>query len=443
MKISHHFREGSLGRNAGWMLAGQGLMFFTQGLYFVLLVRLLGSQQYGIFVGAFALVSIASQYSSLGSGLVLLRRVSPNHKKFQEYWGNAILTTLAVGFVVILLLRVIANWTIGGAGASIILLIALGECTCARLAECAGQAFQAFEKLGMTAILATLTTLARLIAVVSMTLILHHATVRQWAVVSVLVSTISAAFAVVAVTKALGRPKFHLKLLFTSAAEGLGFSFASSTTSIYNDLDKAMLSHYGMAVANGIYGMAYKVIDISCVPIRALHSAALPRFFKKGIAGVSGNIGLSVKLLAKTLPFALLSAVLMAVFAWIIPLVVGKSFAESVSALRWLCLLPVFRSLHLTAGDSLTGGGYQRYRTACQVGAAGLNFGLNVFLIPAYSWRGAAWSSLMTDGFLAVANWIVLSAIFKSEKNEHLSLSGTLEVRTTAYKTDEGYALTD
>jgi O-antigen/teichoic acid export membrane protein len=443
MKIRHHFREGSLGRNAGWMLAGQGLMFFTQGLYFVLLVRLLGSQQYGIFVGTFALVSIASQYSALGSGLVLLRRVSPNHKKFPEYWGNAILTTLSVGFVVILFLRGIANWTIGEGGASIIVLIALGECTCARLAECAGQAFQAFEKLAMTATLATLTSVARLIAVVSMTLVLHHATVRQWAIASVTVSAISATIAIVAVTKALGKPKFHPKLLIASAAEGLGFSFASSTTSIYNDLDKAMLSHYGMAVANGIYGMAYKVIDITCVPIRALHSAALPRFFKKGAAGVRGNIQLAAKLLAKTLPFALVSAVLMFVFAWIIPLVVGKSFAESVLALRLLCLLPIFRSLHLTAGDALTGGGYQRYRTACQIAAAGLNFGLNIFLIPAYSWRGAAWSSLMTDGFLAIANWVVLSAILKKEKSESLSSSEALEMRTVTYKANEGYALTD
>src|SRR5271168_489320 len=443
MKTSRHFWKGSLGRNAGWMLAGQGLMFFTQGLYFVLLVRLLGSQQYGIFVGAFALVSIASQYSALGSGLVLLRRVSPNHQKFPEYWGNAILTTLSVGFVVILLLRGIAHWTIGEGGASIIVLIALGECTCARLAECAGQAFQAFEKLAMTATLATLTSVARLGAVAFMTLAWHHATVRQWAIASVTVSAISATIAVAAVTRILGTPRFRPKLLFASAAEGLGFSFASSTTSIYNDVDKAMLSHYGMAVANGIYGVAYRIIDISCVPIRALHGAALPRFFKNGLAGVRGNIGLAVKLLSKTLPFALLSAVLMFVFAWIIPLVAGKSFAESVSALRWLCLLPAFRSLHLTAGDALTGGGYQRYRTACQIAAAGLNFGLNLFMIPAYSWRGAAWSSLMTDGFLAIANWLVLSAIFKNEKVQNAFRAETQEARATAYQTNEAYALTD
>jgi O-antigen/teichoic acid export membrane protein len=94
---------------------------------------------------------------------------------------------------------------------------------------------------------------------------------------------------------------------------------------------------------------------------------------------------------------------------------VGHSFDASVSALRWLCLLPIFRSLHLAAGDTLTGAGYQRYRTVAQLSAAGLNFGLNLWLIPAYSWHGAAWSSLLTDGSLAAANWILLGLLIRRE----------------------------
>ena len=123
------------------------------------------------------------------------------------------------------------------------------------------------------------------------------------------------------------------------------------------------------------------------------------------------------KLLSKTLPFGLLAATVMFLTAPIIPRVVGPSFAGSVSALQWLCLLPVFRSLHLGAGDTLTGAGYQRYRTAAQLGAAGLNFGLNLWLIPTYSWHGAAWSSLVTDGGLAAGNWILLGLLIRRESH--------------------------
>src|ERR1700687_2671725 len=62
----------TLAQNAGWMVMGQGAGFVLQAGYFVLLARLLGSTEYGIYAGTFALVSIASQYSALGSGTVFL-----------------------------------------------------------------------------------------------------------------------------------------------------------------------------------------------------------------------------------------------------------------------------------------------------------------------------------------------------------------------------------
>jgi O-antigen/teichoic acid export membrane protein len=417
MKCPERFRKGSLGRNAGWMFLGQGLTFFVQAGYFILLARLLGSQQYGIFVGAAAAVSIASQYSSLGSGWVLLRHVSQDPRKFPEYWGNAILTTLTTGFAIVLLLKLFGSWMIGPSAAAIVVLVAIGECICARLSDCAGQAFQAFENLRWTATLTALTSVVRLLTAAAMILLFHHATVKQWAVAWVAVSIVSALVAVGTVSVRLGRPMFRPGLLSASATEGIGFSFACSTTVVYNDVDKAMLSHYGMTAANGTYSMAYKIVDISCVPIRSLHSAALPRFFKKGSSGVNGSVGFATKILQKTLPYAVVAAGLMFLFSGFIPSIVGKSFENSATALRWLCLLPALRSLHLSAGDTLTGAGYQRYRTVCQVSAAALNFGLNLFMIPAFSWRGAAWSSLATDGLLAVANWTVLSLVMKKERN--------------------------
>jgi hypothetical protein len=45
-----------------------------------------------------------------------------------------------------------------------------------------------------------------------------------------------------------------------------------------------------------------------------------------------------------------------------------------------------------------------------------MNFALNLYLIPMYSWRGAAWSSLLTDGLLAAANWAVLSHLIGKER---------------------------
>ncbi len=412
--------RGRLARNASWMFLGQGVSFAVQACYFILLARLLGANQYGIFVGAAAAVSLLSQYSTLGSGLVLVRQVSRHNSEFPQYWGNVLVTTLSVGLLVILALARLGNWMVGPASASVIVLVAVGECTCARVAEVGGQAFQAFEQLKLTAVLTSLTSIARLLTAAAMVLVLHHATVRQWVIASLSVSGLSAAMALVLVTSRLGWPKVNFRLLRERALEGVGFSIAASTTSVYNDIDKAMLSRYGMLAADGIYTMAYRVIDMSCTPIRALQAAAFPRFCQNGRNGARGSIAFTRKLLGKTLPFGLLAAAAMFFAAPIIPHLVGRSFANSVSALQWLCLLPVFRSLHLGAGDTLTGAGYQRYRTAAQLCAAGLNFGLNLWLIPAYSWHGAAWASLLTDGSLAAGNWVILGLLIRRENNPRL-----------------------
>ena len=171
---------------------------------------------------------------------------------------------------------------VGPASASVIVLVAVGECTCARLAEAGGQAFQAFEQLKLTAALTSLTSIARMLTAAAMLLVLRHATVRQWVIASLCVSCLSATVALVLVTTRLGWPKVDLRLLRQRALEGIGFSFAASTTSVYNDIDKVMLSRYGMLAADGIYSMAYRVIDMSCTPIRALQSAAFPRFCQIG-----------------------------------------------------------------------------------------------------------------------------------------------------------------
>ncbi|MDR5730729.1 MAG: polysaccharide biosynthesis C-terminal domain-containing protein, partial [Terriglobia bacterium] len=122
----------------------------------------------------------------------------------------------------------------------------------------------------------------------------------------------------------------------------------------------------------------------------------------------SSTCAYAVRILKRTAPLGLLLSMLLWLIAPVIPHLVGKSFSESVTALRWLCLLPFFRSFQWSAGDALTGAGHQNSRLGNQAFAAAFNFGVNLYLIPRYGWYGAAWSSLATDGMLGALNWMVL-----------------------------------
>lgn len=409
-----NLKKSTLARNAGWMFLGQGLGFFSQALYFILLARLLGTAEYGVYAGTFAFVSLVAQYSTLGSDTVFLRYVSADRKKFRAYWGNCLTFILTLSMVLALILHLLGRYILNPASAAIVFPAAIGVCFCTQIAFAAGRVFQAFEQLRVTATMNLLTNVLRLIAAAIMVSTLHHASARQWVLASLFVSLIGAIVAVGTVTFRLGLPIFKPSLIKLHAAEGLQYSFSQSTSSAYNDLDKTMLSHYGMNVANGIYAMAYRVVEIATIPIFSLRDAAMPRFFVEGSKGIKNSYALGRSLMMKALWLGLASAVGMFLVAPLIPYVVGHGFEQSVSALRWLCLIPFFRSIHQMTGAALTGAGLQKYRTTTQVIAAAFNFGLNLWLIPRHGWLGAAWASLLTDGTLGILNFTIAAKLSRA-----------------------------
>ena len=401
-------RKSVLVRNAGWLFAGQGLSFGVQALYFIVLARVLGTRQYGLLAGAVALVSVVSQYSSLGSGILFLRYVSPDHSRFRLYWGNILMTVSVLGALLVLGIRLAGRWLVGPQSVPLLFPIAISDCVFAQISSCAGMVFLTFEKMKLSAGLTLLTSISRCFLAVGMLVVLGRASAWQWAVASVAVSSLSACLAILTVTRSFGLPLFSPSLLIKRAVEGFVFAISASTTAVYNDIDKVVLSHAGMDRANGVYSMAYRLVNIGTMPIQSIVGAAFPRFFREGVKGIAATIPMARQLLKRTAGLGIVISAVIFLCAPILPHLVGKSYAESVSALRWLCLIPFFRCFHLSAGDAIAGAGHQKYRLLSQSIAAIGNLLLNLYLVPRYSWQGAAWASLATDGTLGLMNWVAI-----------------------------------
>jgi O-antigen/teichoic acid export membrane protein len=416
----NEMQSSKLARNASWMMLGQGIGFLSQALYFVLLARLLGKLQYGIFVGSFALVSVVGNYSTMGADTIFLRYVSADKSRFREYWGNILLLIVSISLFLAVGLHFAAPFVVNAESARVVFPVALSVCFCTQIAFCAGRVFQTFEQMRITALMNLLTNVMRLIAAAVMIVVLHRATAVQWSLVFLGVSLAGAVIAVITVTAKFGLPSFRPALVKKHAAEGLQYSFSQSTSSIYNDLDKTMLSHYGMNVANGIYAMAYRAVEVASMPIFSIRDAAMPRFFRNGREGIRGTAPLAKLLLGRTMLIGLACAVVLFLVAPLIPIVVGPDFAESVSALRWLCLIPFFRSVHQITGSALMGAGLQRYRTCTQLIAAAFNFALNLWMIPRYGWLGAAWASLITDSGLGLMSWLLMKHLEAADAGREL-----------------------
>ncbi len=406
-------REHQVSRNASWILLGQGANFFLQALFFVLLTRLLGVTEYGIFSGAFALISIVTPYSSLGAGMLFMRYVTADRNQATVYWGNTLLITASVSALIAVVFFFAGPAITHGQSRLIFVVLAIANCFFSQVADLGSRVFQTFEKMRYTATLSFLSNLGRVLVLVAMMLILHHATAVQWSVGILIASGAAAALSMFLVSKEIGAMTFNWSLIKKRAFEGVGFSFAGTTQNAYNDIDKTMLSHYGLNRENGFYSLAYRIVDFSTTPIVAIDSAVLPRFFRLSNDNMSKTIRLAFRSAATSALIGLGIALGILLVAPAILHIVPKGFAGALVALRWLCWLPLLRGIHRLTGGALTGSGRQSYRTTAQFIVAGSNFLLLLWWIPRVGWIGACWASVIADGSLAVLNSLLLLWVWK------------------------------
>jgi O-antigen/teichoic acid export membrane protein len=404
-------------QNVGWMIFGQGSGVLLQAAYFIVLARLLGPLQYGIYSGAFAYTNLVANYSTVGMGMIFMRRVTKDHENHAVYWGNILMTTAVVGPTIVLILQLVAKSVLNPESAALVIMAGIANCVFAPLTIETARVFQTYEQMRLTALMNLLTNFLRAVAAVSLLLTLHTASAGQWAFAAMALSGVSALISVLLVSTRFGWPRFRPSVPPKEAGEGIGYSFANSTSQVYNDIDKTLLSHFGMNQATGVYTMAYRVLDIATIPIYAVRDAAMPRMFKMGHDGPAPGAQMARELLKKTLPVSIAISVILYFAAPLIPLLLGKGFVESQQALRWLCIIPIFRVVHQMTGTALAGAGLQPYRTAAQVIAGAFNFAVNWWLIPytaahmGTGWLGAAWSSIATDALLGILNWTFLSFV--------------------------------
>ena len=402
-------RQSKIARNTGSTFFGQGIRAALQGAYFILIARAIGADGYGAFVGLTSLVAIAAPFATMGSGNILIKYVARDPSQFRVCWGNALVITQVSGIALALLAIPISRFVLPPSISPwLIVPVALADLVFWRLVDVSAQAFQAFERLGRTAQVYTLASLAKLLAVTLLLAMPSTRSVTAWCWIYLLGTACSAAVALWLVRRELGAAGLALDRIRGDMMEGIHFSVSLSAQNVYNDIDKTMLARYGTLAATGTYGAAYRLIDIAFVPVSSLLWASWTGFFRHGAGGIQASRSYARQFLPIVGFYGLGAGAGLYLAAPLIPMVVGSQYEKTVLAVRWLSLLPLLKSLHYFAASILAGAGFQGLRSRIQVGMALLNVAINFWLIPAYSWLGAAWSSLATDGLLALFLWIAV-----------------------------------
>jgi O-antigen/teichoic acid export membrane protein len=416
MMIDRLFKS-VLARNTVCMFVGQGIRLVIQALYFVEIARSLGATNYGAFVGVVALVGIVYPFGALGSGNLLIKNVARDKTLFAVYWGRALATTGAISSLLLMVVLATSHLVLPASIPwTLVLLVAGADLVGLNIITISGQAFQAFERLEWTATISALISASRLAGALVLVRFYSHPSALQWGYVYFYSTAAIAVTASLLVWWKLGPPRFAWPRSAAEAREGFYFSSSLSAQTIYNDIDKTMMARLSSLDATGIYGAAYRLVDVSFVPVAALVYSAYPNFFRAGAKGISASLEYAKPLLMHAFGYSSCVCAVLLLSAGLVPRILGPEYARTAEALRWLAPLPVLKGFHYFLSDSLTGAGHQGLRTAIQAAVAAFNILINLWIIPAYSWRGAAWSSLASDGLLACATAAAVFVLVRQSK---------------------------
>ncbi|MBE9170324.1 oligosaccharide flippase family protein [Pleurocapsales cyanobacterium LEGE 06147] len=419
LKINHFLKK-SLVRNTLWELVAKFFTLAIQAAYFVIITRVLGTENYGSFIGITGLAAIAFPFTTVGSGHLLIQYVSRDRKLFSTYWGNALVIVSIVSFSLAILLFLLSPLIFPATiELSAIFMILVADLTGLAIFIVSAQAFMSVNLLQKSSLLQVFSSITKLIAAFILAIFVQRASLVSWSFLYLISAIITALISIFIVNKLLGKPKPSIPKIKSQIKEGVYFSIGESANNINTNIDKTMLASISTLEATGLYGAAYRFIQVGSVPISALLSASYPKFFQQGAFGINACVMLAKRLLPIVVIYGILSWIGYVLIAPWIPSILGEEYQTATTALLWLAPVTFIGALQQLLADTLTGAGFQKVRSSIQVVTAISNALLNLWLIPSYSWLGATWATLASESFRIVC--LLLAVIFFSYQQKQSS----------------------
>lgn len=420
----------SLLTGAGALVVGRYGVAAFGWLGSILMVRYLTDSEWGELSFVLSLLSIVGFISDLKLSRVVLAEVLADEEGAGEVVGSYVGLRGAIGLVAYAI--ALAWVTIGDYSGHVVLTTAIAGLNLVILSAGwgIGLLFQArlwLRSIAWGIFLGQAAQFAVTVAII----LLGRSSVAAFAWATVLNSVVFVVFLLVA-----GRHGGPLRLRVEPVKWGLWLKEAaplalgSALDTIYFRLDIVMLSILGSFAAVGVYSVGYKFSDlIGAIPSAVITPAA---------ALLIAHWGKDDEAFHRTVRQAYLILCVAAVGAGVgffmaadrlVPLLYTQRFDSATTSAR---LLVVGQAIHfftalwfivLVAADRR-----RLYPITMLLGVV-LNVGLNLFLIPRYSYNGAGWATVVTETVVSV---VLLSGALRVDGVRPLPIAATGKVVVAA-----------
>ena len=390
-----------IAKNSSFIFLGDAIGHILQLVLVVYLVRYLGAVTFGKYAFAFAFTSLFMILSDLGLSTLSIREIARDTSKAGEYLTNISITKFILSLITIVLIVVTINLMHYPQDTILAVYIVGGVTVFTSFTGSFRSIFRAFERMEYEAVTRIAERLLIFGAVLPV-LFLGYGLIE---VVSTMLIAQALIFVLTLaiVIKKFTRPKltFDFSLSKTLIKEALPFGLASVFTVIYFQTDTIMLSVMKGDAVVGWYRAAYGlVMGTLFIPSAFVGSVypVLSRYFTSSKDSLMFVYEKSFKfLLMLAIPLGIGTTLLA---DRIIIFLYGEEFAHSIIALQILIWVASILFIYSIVGYTLASINKQLVDTRITAVSALLNVGLNLLLIPTYSYVGAGIASIVSQVFV-------------------------------------------
>lgn len=396
-------------KNISWLMISQIIASICGFIWTIVIARYLGVNDYGILGFATSLTGILAFTLDWGISTHIVRHISTNYDSAPKYLGNAFplkgLFSCSAMFITLIILIIMKSDEL----TITITLLFLIELIIRSMMGLLQGAFQAFEQGKYQGIGNTLLNTILLVFI----LLSIFSDLGLYGIVFsyITANAIALIYTYGAFIKHITKPKFEFDKTFCKKITLLSLPFAITGIlyNIYYSIDVIMLTNLVGNYATGIYNATYKLISVLTL-FYSIYSAVIfpvmSKFYKNNEKLLLISFEKSIKyLMLIVIPIAIATQLYS---IEIIQFIYGHQYdaaASTLSILIWtVCLLFISGACNTLLNAS------HKEVTVTKIYsiAAVFNIILNLFMIPHFSYDGAAITTVLSDILIVIIQCYVI-----------------------------------
>jgi O-antigen/teichoic acid export membrane protein len=401
--------RGQLAQNTILSLFWQGSRILFLAVWVILMARLLGVKGYGIYAGIAGLATALGSFSGLGFSLIMYQETARNPATFGDLWKKTIVITTFSGSVFSIFYVLIGIFIFPATAFYTLIAIAISELIFYPIMTACAFAFASHSRIGWSSALPSIMASLRLFSLFAFSIFSAKKNIDDYVWYHATATFLTSALTVKMVYSILRPTKSEFCITCDQIYDGFKFCTSWAISNSLTSIDKTLALKLGGAEIAGLYGAAYRFVNILMQPIDALIGAAMPKLFVQG-AQTNSPPNIIKYLFFVLVTYSIAASLIIFYLSFLISFVLGDSFSSATETIKWFALLIPCYAIRSLSSNILLASNKVNLRIIIESSGLLILIALGYSLIPTYGIAGATTMVILTEAILAL---ISCAAIFK------------------------------